>query len=420
MRIRVAQIGARKGYSLVSALARQDKLESLCTDFYYHGVAVRCLAGLCDVVGANRHASSIRSRRCNEVHDHLVRTFPFTGLVNRLRVRWAIGKGVSHSAYSKGGRAFATAVSRLSWRGVDALYGFSSACLEAFRSARAAGVMCILDYETAPAEMEANLVHSAEVLYEEWLPYRPRSLPPGITAYADRQRDEAELADLVICPSSFGMRLVCEQGTAGEKARCIPFAAGDCFVRKRSPREGALRVLFAGNDAIRKGLPVLVEALRLIPPGVVEARGAGDWSLSDYGWDRCRQAMQVLGPVPRTNMPTLYDWADVFVLPTFSDTMGVVLLEAMASGVPVIATENSGGPDLIRDGLDGFVIPVNSARALAEHLLTLSEDREALATMSENAYARSTHFTLERYGDRVVGEIERIAAQPPSDDRQSS
>jgi glycosyltransferase involved in cell wall biosynthesis len=79
--------------------------------------------------------------------------------------------------------------------------------------------------------------------------------------------------------------------------------------------------------------------------------------------------------------------------------MATVLIEALSSGLPVIATENSGLE--INEGVDGFLVPVRSPEAIAERLNQLASDRTLLAEMSRNAKKRSEEFTLEAYGERL-------------------
>lgn len=407
MRVRVAQIGARKGYAAVQAFAQAGALESLCTDFYFRGVCASATAELIRLLGGKRAAMMMRSRCCSQIGRVPVHSFPVRSLIDRWQLRMAIRRGEIYRAYLKGGARFATAVARLPWKNVDVFYGFSSACLEAFQVARQHGVVCVLDCETAPAAVEHNLVRQAENCYAEWLPRPAPSTVPGLAEYARRQHDEASLADLILCPSSFASNLVTNSGINPDRVLTLPFAMQDHFSCQKESHTGPLRVLFAGNDAIRKGLPVLVEALRQLPEGEVEARGAGSWQISSFGWQQCHQTLTAMGPVPRPEMLALYRWADVFVLPTFSDTMGVVILEAMACGVPVITTSESGGPDIIRSGFDGFILPQNTAADVTKCLLELSRNRELLAVLARNAAATSKRFGIVQYAERLVAAIDK-------------
>jgi alpha-maltose-1-phosphate synthase len=92
----------------------------------------------------------------------------------------------------------------------------------------------------------------------------------------------------------------------------------------------------------------------------------------------------------------------VLVLPSLFEGFGLVILEAMAQGTPVIATEHTAGPDIIKDGVDGFVVPLRSAETIAEKLDLLARDREGLIAMKSAAQRRAGSFQWESYRDGIV------------------
>jgi glycosyltransferase involved in cell wall biosynthesis len=91
--------------------------------------------------------------------------------------------------------------------------------------------------------------------------------------------------------------------------------------------------------------------------------------------------------VRRTELPDVFARHDVLVLPSVEDGFGAVLCEAMAAGLPVIASANSGGPDVIVEGETGFVVCARSAEALAHALATLAGERERCEAMGRRAAA---------------------------------
>jgi glycosyltransferase involved in cell wall biosynthesis len=106
-----------------------------------------------------------------------------------------------------------------------------------------------------------------------------------------------------------------------------------------------------------------------------------------------------------------YVRGSVFVLPTVEDGFAMVLVQAMAAGLPVIATVNSGGPDLIEEGKQGFLVPIRDVDALKEKLLYLYEHPEERAEMGRAAAARVAQgFTWHDYGDGVIAAYERLLA----------
>jgi glycosyltransferase involved in cell wall biosynthesis len=98
-----------------------------------------------------------------------------------------------------------------------------------------------------------------------------------------------------------------------------------------------------------------------------------------------------------------YAWADVFLLPSICEGSATVCYEALAAGVPVITTENAGS--VVRDGVDGFIVPIRDAEAVVERLEMLYRDRELLESMSRGAFARAREFTVEKYGERLLEAI---------------
>ena len=108
--------------------------------------------------------------------------------------------------------------------------------------------------------------------------------------------------------------------------------------------------------------------------------------------------------VPRREISDWYAWADVLVLPTISDTFGLVILEAMASGLPVITSPASGGPDVIREGIDELIVPQRCSSSIAERLDWLIRHPDRLTAMGQAARSRATEFDGTSYRRRLLEE----------------
>jgi len=287
-------------------------------------------------------------------------------------------------------------------------------------------VFKVLDHESPPAVLETQLVSEALQRFPDWTDALPRLDATSLQQYQLRQQAECQVADRVVCPSTFAAKLAIQAGTDPRKVCILPFPMASRFLtdgsgsQDSSDRPNRLRILFLGNDAVRKGLPDLVIALERLAASKnsIEVRGCGAWQISRSAWARCRQVMETLGSIPREEVVQQYRWADVFVIPTYSDAMGVVILEAMAAGVPVIATTTSGGPDLIRDGVDGFVVSPNDSDAIAACLEQLATDRYLLKFMSQRSRSRAAEIA-QQYPKRLM-EILRGQALTESTANSSS
>jgi glycosyltransferase involved in cell wall biosynthesis len=106
----------------------------------------------------------------------------------------------------------------------------------------------------------------------------------------------------------------------------------------------------------------------------------------------------------------LYRESDVFVFPTLLEGMPLVVLEAMACGLPVITTANGPG-DIVRDGVDGFIVPARDADVISERLERLYRDPELRATMGRNASARAREFDWPAYTDRAFAALTSVSSE---------
>jgi glycosyltransferase involved in cell wall biosynthesis len=129
-------------------------------------------------------------------------------------------------------------------------------------------------------------------------------------------------------------------------------------------------------------------------------RIVGESKLNPQAAQELSRTVALTGPVPRHEIARQYDWADVFVLPTLSEGSAAVCYEALASGLPVITTPHSGS--VVRDGTDGFIVPIRNAERLAECLELLASNRDRLAEMSSQALDRSQGFTITGYARRLI------------------
>jgi glycosyltransferase involved in cell wall biosynthesis len=143
------------------------------------------------------------------------------------------------------------------------------------------------------------------------------------------------------------------------------------------------RAIYVGALSLRKGIPYLLEAAKraevdlwLVGPRHSEAEPF----LREYAG-----CYEHKGTVPQARLLGYYAQADVFVIASLEEGLAMVIPQALACGLPVICTANSGGEDLVRDGVNGFVVPIRDPDALAERLAELRGDPDRLAAMKRAA-----------------------------------
>src|SRR5262249_12846773 len=118
------------------------------------------------------------------------------------------------------------------------------------------------------------------------------------------------------------------------------------------------------------------------------------------------------GPRPQAELGRWYGRCAVFCLASLEEGMAMVVPQAIACGLPVIATRNSGAEEIVREGVEGHLVPVRDVEALRRRILELYEDPERRRAMGRAALARvRAGFTWDEYGDRVVAAYRALLAR---------
>ncbi|NIO85880.1 MAG: glycosyltransferase, partial [Candidatus Aminicenantes bacterium] len=228
-------------------------------------------------------------------------------------------------------------------------------------------------------------------------------LPEDKHPFIEREEAEWELADVVLTGSDFVTEGLVSCGVEGGKCVRVPYGVNlETFsYRVREKRnDGKLRILFVGQVGLRKGIPYLLRALEMIGEKHIAVKIAGKICVSNKVIDRYRASHDFLGEVPRSEIPDLYSWADVFVIPSLCEGSATVTYEALASGVPVIATPNTGS--LVRDGIDGQIVPIRDPEAIASAIEKYISEPKLLEEHRRAAQGDRWRCGLDAYRKRLL------------------
>jgi glycosyltransferase involved in cell wall biosynthesis len=224
-----------------------------------------------------------------------------------------------------------------------------------------------------------------------------------------RKNAELEIADVVVVPCAWAARSLSYNDGCGEKPVIIvPYGtpADEIPARTRRP-DGPFTVLFAGQIGLRKGAPHLIEAWESLRLKDARLWMAGSMKLGrDYLADHS-ESFRYLGAIPRVRLLEVMREVDLFVFPSLAEGFGLVIGEAMAAGLPVLTTVNTGGPELIDDGREGWCIPAHDSEALRERIEWAYHNRDALYEMGGLARRKAERWTWADYRKRLIRELSR-------------
>ncbi|MEY2481304.1 MAG: hypothetical protein QOI04_2231 [Verrucomicrobiota bacterium] len=283
---------------------------------------------------------------------------------------------------------------------IKAVYAYDAGALESFRAAKRVGMKCIYEHPIIYWRKVQQLQREEAQLHPEWA--------PTLNALVDseekllRKDEELARADVVIAPSSFAQESLRATPNLKASIQVIPYGAPNVVERTFADEANKkLRVLFVGALSQAKGLGYLLQAaahldrqieLTLIGQRVSPVMPSAA-VLDRHKW---------IPSLPHDELLAEMSRHDVLVLPSLHEGFGLVIPEAMAQGLVVITTAHTAGPDIITDGVDGFIVPIRSAEAIEEKLNYCVADRKLLCEMKRAAQRKAASLQWQIYRQQVV------------------
>ncbi|WP_225585109.1 glycosyltransferase family 4 protein [Flavobacterium sp. MDT1-60] len=293
-------------------------------------------------------------------------------------------------------------------RGLSGVYAYEDGALSTFKKAKQLGLCCIYDLPIGYWKSARLLLQKEFDINPDW-----SSTLTGFNDSADKlhkKDQELALADVLFVASSFTKKTLKEYSGDLPEIKVIPYGFPEVRQKKKyQPLENRkLKILFIGGLSQRKGLSYLFEAVEGMQ-NEVELTIVGHKSVANC--TALNQALEKhawIPSLPHEEILACMEEHDVFVFPSLFEGFGLVITEAMSQGVPVITTDRTAGPDLIRDGEDGWIVPAGSSSALKEVLIKILEKPQILEQFGLAAQNKAKARPWSVYGQEMADALSSL------------
>ncbi|HEY0385381.1 MAG TPA: glycosyltransferase family 4 protein [Pyrinomonadaceae bacterium] len=389
----LAHPGTQYSHQLARQLVRHDALYQFWTGF---ALATNGLVG--QVI--NKYAPPEWRRK---IANRVVRGVPARSLRTMPVIEWKALKRLrdgepAQKVFHERNRAFQEMIPAASVQKASAVIGFdTSSWLLAERAAHY-GKPYFLDQSISHPLVNQRIMEGVARRFPDWHAEIEARLPEVFAC----ERREYGLASKIIAASSFSKNSLVSEGIAPDRIIVNPYGVDlEQFHPPDTPRtREPVRFLFVGLISARKGVPLLLEAWRRMNLKNAELWMVGPVQERERALIPELPGLKFLGKYPHRELPELLRKCDVLVFPSYCEGFALVLLEALASAMPIITTEATAGPDLIEDGREGRLIPAGDLDALCAAMREFTNDPDKLESMGRAARQCAEKFSWDAYGER--------------------
>jgi glycosyltransferase involved in cell wall biosynthesis len=284
------------------------------------------------------------------------------------------------------------------------LIGYEKSCYYSFKSANKNDIITILDL----TQVHVSYIEHLRANYEFFK--KISGSDKLFSKIKERKLEEYELANYILVLSSFARQTLIDQGIEPSKIRLVNlgfdpklfYSKNDYSFSVSKP----LRILYTGIITKRKGVHLMALVAKRLQHLYIEWVFIGS---KDDAFDSIIELgnSRYIPYLEHDELVKEFHASDIFVLPSYLDSWAMVVIEAMACGLPVIITENTGAKDAVTND-SGFVIPIDDENALMDKILYFYNNRTEVERMGKNATRDVQNYTWDNYYNQVQDFIETI------------
>ena len=415
MKVIVAHPAQQHSYRLATALKRAGVLDKYATTVYFkNGSMTKAVS----TVLKGKFRIKAESRHCDELEDKDVIQFcEGEGLLKLVALNTSVLKKHYYQIKYHTADRFAKKVAKYAIKhNADAVvtYDDSSPVLFEILKKEAPHIVRIMDMSSA------NLLYLKKI-YESDMIKAPdfaarmkkeRSICWDPTIL-DRAEREIKATQIFLTPSTFVERSLTFSGIKPAQMFRCPYGVDVSQFQQKEYHDVTggktlpIRFVYVGGVKELKGISYLLEAFMNIPKEQAELTVVGNFDSEDSDIKKYLGRVTFTGMVLHSEIPDILKKSDVFIFPSIGDSYALSVMEAASCGLPVIVSENTGVCDKITNGVEGFVVPIQSSEALIEKIHYFISNPHKIETMGKSARKMAEENSWNAYYDNITSVIDK-------------
>lgn len=380
---------------VINGLSQQNMLHSFHTTFAVFPKS--CIYRL----AKQFHLFKILRREYNSSLKNKTKIYPIKELIRQSNILPRIGlKNISSRDINISiNKKVAKYISK-EYKNIDATYCYTHGALDIFKTCKTHHIKC---YYELPIEYYKNLI---EIIQQE-----KKENPlwaDDIHIYNNTNNlhiidEELNLADCIIVASTYLQKSLVKYGFNKEKIHVVPYGFPSISPKEYRTIDGKLKILYVGGLHQLKGLSYMFDAINDLSEQV-ELTIIGSGNLSEHLLKELKKH-NYLGSRSHQQVLKAMKESDILLFPTLSDGFGMVVSEAMSQGTPVIATDHCCAIDIIKNGVNGWIVPSRSSNAIKEKILYLLKHPDEIEKNGRNALKTASIRPWQCYQDDIISII---------------
>lgn len=284
--------------------------------------------------------------------------------------------------------------------------------LKCFQRLQGTGILRIMDTSIANRFYTKHIYEKVITSQEDWNRFSEKDI---LLNEKEMQRLLAEIqfTDYFLVPSTFVRDSLLYSGVKYNRIKIVPYGV-DCKLfhfskRRNNIEKGPLEILFVGQCSYRKGINYLLEAVSECS-NEVRLTIVGDYSQIHDLYIKYREYDNIvfLGRIQHEKLPEVYAGADLFALPSLSEGMSLVGLEAMASGLPLLCSRNCGVNDVVIENVNGWILDEISKQGILTKINFINKNRKTIIEMGYSARKTAEKYSWDNYYKKMIDTLNLI------------